>query len=157
MDITPNSVLVIDTHNLVIDMTVSLEPFIVGKGSKEKRNSIYRQITSITRDIVDDLITENLYWTKETTVATSDRYADRLDYVKEMIHEVLELFEHYIVELEDILYSKNLLPSWSFFEVISKPSYIIIHSHGDYRIEDWMKKYGKRVKRTRLCSNKVRR
>ncbi len=153
----PSSLHAIDIHTLVFDMAKSIEPYIVGRPSKEKQSMLYVKMSSIARDIIDDLITENLYWTTDTTVATPERYLEKLNYIKDMAPEALDLFDHYIVDLEDLLYTRNLLPSWSFFEVISKLSYIIIHCHGDYRIEDWMAKNGKKIKKTRFCSDRGRR
>lgn len=153
----PNSLIVLDLYTEMSEFLYDLEPFIKGPRTEEKISEMFQTITGLTKDVLDDIITENLYWTEATTVATAERYMDKFVVKEGLDYEVMDHLDSYIVTLEDVLFSKNILPSWSYFTVEIKQSIIIVHSSGDFRIDDWMKRHGRKIKKTRFSTDRGRR
>lgn len=147
----PNSVLAIDIQNNAILLSKDILAYLDLPPGSETYSNLIKKIYNLTRDMIDDIVTENLFWTKDDTVAEADRYTKTLPIRPGEEEEVRDLFETYIVEIEELVGDLNILPSWSFFEVMLKSQYILIHRFGDYRIEDWMKKNKRKGnKKTRL-------
>lgn len=112
---------------------------------------LLKKISKMTEDILDDLITENLFWTDDVTVATPDRYSATLPVKAGKIDELETHIDVHIANMEVFLKGLDILPSWSYFEVVSRSTCYFITYYGDYRIEDWMERHGKtEVKPTRL-------
>lgn len=145
-----DTLIVLDITDRVLMLFKDMLDYIQPPQGPSSKTEILRKLYIVTKDIIDDLVTENLYWTEEGTVAVSEKYIGRFKIKSGYEGEVLDLFDSHIVVMEDILRSQYILPSWSFFDVHLKANNVIIHIHGDYRIEDWMKKYGKKTKRCRL-------
>lgn len=147
----PNTVLILDIYNNATMFAKDISGFLKHTSDPEAQGKLIAKVCNLSRDMVDDIVTENLFWTKDDTVAESDRYTKTLDILSGMEDEVRELFESYIVLLEGMISELDILPSWSYFEVMLKSQWIVIHRHGDYRIDDWMKRNkGKSNKVTRI-------
>lgn len=138
---------VVDLHQHVMSTTSMLRVFSTNPVPREEREVIAK---NLIQNILDDLITENLFWTTDDTVADPDRY-------RKMIHiplggreqDVLDHIDNLITAMEDVLTATDLFPSWSYAELSVKQFMFIIHLSGDYRIDDWMSKQ-KKIKTTRL-------
>lgn len=150
MSCARDTLIILDITDRVLILFKDILEFLQPLHGPSGKNELLRKLYITTKDIIDDLITENLYWTKEGTVAISEKYIKIFNIRDECESEVLDLFDSYIVTMEEILDSQHILPSWSFFDVQLKSNNVIIYSYGDYRIEDWMKRHGKKIKRCRL-------
>lgn len=145
--IIARSLYVVDLHQHVMSTTSMLRVLSINPIPREERESIAKKLI---QSILDDLITENLYWTSDDTVADPDRY-------RKMIHvplmgreqDVLDHIDNLITSMEEVLAASDLFPSWAYAELTCKQFIYIIHLSGDYRIDDWMSKQ-KKIKTTRL-------
>lgn len=151
MDRESTGIFVLDVESCVTLFKRDVVGFLRMGDSVEEHMALNRKLCDITRDIVDDIVTENLYWTTHATVCESERYLTEFSIKEGMESEVSDLIEFHIVHIETLLDGLKILPSWSFFDIEIKSFFIVIHRYGDYRIEDWMKKNkNKRIKKTRL-------
>lgn len=149
----PTRVVTMDLYEHMIRLSASIAPCLRLTVS-DKKEVVYGIAERLTKDILDDLITENLYWTDSDTVATPERYLKNFTVNSGKEDILYDLLDLYICDMEGILHKQDLLPSWAFFEVTVKSTYVVIYSHGDFRIEDWMKKHGKNIKKTRFCNGR---
>lgn len=151
MDRAPTGVLVLDIQSHVVLLSRDILEYLRLPSGTEAYNGLVKKLYQLSRDMIDDIVTENLYWTKDDTVAEADRYIKTLPIKEGGEEEVRDIFETYIVEIESMIDELHILPSWSFFDISLKSHYVVIHRYGDFRIEDWMKKNGKRgIKKPRL-------
>lgn len=144
----PSSVITLDLYEPIMTFSHKVKRYC--SYDSNQLAELVRAVSMITYDIIDDIVSENLFWTKPTTISEPDRYTGRLRIREGTYDEVWEHMEDHIVALEGIIDSQSILPSWSFFDITQKSTFIIIHMHGDYRVEDWMKRHGRKVKVTRL-------
>lgn len=151
MDRAPTGVLVLDIQSHVVMLSRDILGYLRLPSGTEAYDGLVKKLYQLSRDMIDDIVTENLYWTKDNTVAVADRYIKTLPMKAGAEEDVWDIFEAYIVEMELMIDELHILPSWSFFEISLKSHYVVIHRYGDFRIEDWMKKNRKKgIKKPRL-------
>lgn len=100
--------------------------------------------------IFDDLITVNMIWTKRVAGVDSDHYLDRLGSLIKGNrkaaggYELIEDIQNYI---ENLLVQVVQLPTWREINVRMRGTHVQLELGEDYRITDWMKRYGKEYRR----------
>ena len=121
----------------------------LSKTNRDMNRDDRQVIIDTVAAIFDDLITVNMIWTKRVAGVDADRYLDRLGSLvkahgRDRPYELIEDIQN---SIENLLASVVSLPTWREINVRTRGTNVQLELGEDYRITDWMKKYGKEYRR----------